>query len=307
MIVVPDYYDEFCCIKDKCRHNCCIGWEIDIDERTFETYRNINGKIGDRLKKNISLDGMPHFVLGTDERCPFLNKNNLCDIIIELGDDHLCDICREHPRFENELPDRVEKGLGLCCEAAARLILTRKDPMRLLNAGETEDDIILLRDKIIKVLQHRELDINSRIAKMLFLCGTTLPENDMMLWVDRLLSLERLSSDWTETLKALKANYSKADLKAFEGYIADRQTEYEQLAVYFIYRHFANADTLSAAAARARFAALCVMLAKAIGAVTFKLTGSFDTEAQIELARMLSSEIEYSDENLYAILDELEF
>ena len=30
-IIVPDYYKEFSCIADHCRHSCCIGWEIDID------------------------------------------------------------------------------------------------------------------------------------------------------------------------------------------------------------------------------------------------------------------------------------
>ena len=30
----PDYYPLFHCIADRCRHNCCIGWEIDIDSRT---------------------------------------------------------------------------------------------------------------------------------------------------------------------------------------------------------------------------------------------------------------------------------
>ena len=30
-IIAPNYYPAFRCIADKCRHSCCIGWEIDID------------------------------------------------------------------------------------------------------------------------------------------------------------------------------------------------------------------------------------------------------------------------------------
>lgn len=42
---VPDYYDEFQCIADKCSDNCCIGgWEIDIDEDTYERYQQIDRK-----------------------------------------------------------------------------------------------------------------------------------------------------------------------------------------------------------------------------------------------------------------------
>ena len=36
-IYVPDYYSEFSCIADKCSDNCCIGWEIDIDENSLES------------------------------------------------------------------------------------------------------------------------------------------------------------------------------------------------------------------------------------------------------------------------------
>ena len=38
IMLVPNYYKDFLCIADKCRHSCCIGWEIDIDEETLEFY-----------------------------------------------------------------------------------------------------------------------------------------------------------------------------------------------------------------------------------------------------------------------------
>jgi len=34
--VFPNYYDKFICIADKCKHSCCIGRKIDIDEDTME-------------------------------------------------------------------------------------------------------------------------------------------------------------------------------------------------------------------------------------------------------------------------------
>ena len=44
--VVPHYYKNFKCIADKCRHSCCVGWEIDIDDDTLEKYRNLEGEMG---------------------------------------------------------------------------------------------------------------------------------------------------------------------------------------------------------------------------------------------------------------------
>ena len=35
---LPDYYEEFKCIAQKCKHSCCVGWEIDIDDDTLAYY-----------------------------------------------------------------------------------------------------------------------------------------------------------------------------------------------------------------------------------------------------------------------------
>ena len=35
-VVVPNYYNQFKCIAEKCHHNCCIGWEIDIDDHACD-------------------------------------------------------------------------------------------------------------------------------------------------------------------------------------------------------------------------------------------------------------------------------
>ena len=119
----PDYFDRFRCIAGACSDSCCIGWEIDVDEERRVCYRNVDGELGERLKNCIDWEE-GHFILqGKEERCPFLNKENLCDLIIGLGEESLCDICREHPRYYEWYDDLTEAGVGLCCEAAAKLIL----------------------------------------------------------------------------------------------------------------------------------------------------------------------------------------
>ena len=40
-IVMPDYSIGFQCIAGKCRHSCCVGWEIDIDDDTYEMYKTV--------------------------------------------------------------------------------------------------------------------------------------------------------------------------------------------------------------------------------------------------------------------------
>lgn len=303
MTVYPDYYKNFECIKGDCRHNCCIGWEIEIDSDTAAFYDSVEGELGARLKSNIDWDENC-FILGEKERCPFLNGDNLCDIIIELGEEQLCGICADHPRFRNRLPHRTEIGLGLCCEAAARLILGNKSKVRLISDGEIDgdDNIINLRDAIIDTLQDDEFDIWERLDNMLWLCGVEDFKIDTNEWAKRLLSLERLEDEWTARLEMLT---QPIDFAGYKDYIAGNMQEYEQLAVYFIYRHFANAPDGESCARRAKFAAMAVRVIYALGAATYTQKGQADFEERADIARAFSSEIEYSDENLYAIIDEI--
>ena len=298
--VYPDYYESFKCIKGECRHNCCVGWEIDIDESSAERYRALDGDMGDRMRNNIDFSATPHFILGKNERCPFLNKDNLCDIITRCGKDSLCEICAEHPRFHNRFDARTESGLGLCCEAAARLILGKDAPVRFISDGTVGDENFILRDKVISLLQDRTKSIPDRIDNMLLLCDAQRSQKSLEKWADLLLGFERLDEKWVELLSLLK---EKPDLTKFGRYMSGRMAEYEQFLVYLTYRHFIAEDASTIAA----FAALWYKILYHMGASLYEKNGQFTFEDQIELARMFSSEIEYSDENLDIILEELEF
>lgn len=162
-IYVPDYYPTFRCIASRCRHTCCAGWEIDIDEESLARYGRLTGAFGERVRQGISLDGAPHFILTEDERCPLLTEDNLCALILREGEGALCQICRDHPRFRNYFSSRIEMGLGLACEEAARVILSWPRPLRLIRLEgdgpetETEDEryLFALRDKWIASIREQ--------------------------------------------------------------------------------------------------------------------------------------------------------
>lgn len=311
--VYPDYYESFKCIAGKCRHNCCIGWEIDIDESTLSFYNSLKGEFGKRLQKNISFDPTPHFTLINDERCPFLNGENLCDIFKELGEHHLCQICSDHPRFYNEFEDRVEAGLGLCCEEAARLIITQKEPLRLLGLESEKSGTLLLRKKIFGILQDRSKAIPNRIEEMLKIFAHPAFELKnrcrldlgILKWLPVFEGLERLDESWSLLLSKLKESFDPTRTEDFDIFMRDREHEYEQLLCYLIYRHFLKSDFAEDMALCSAFAALIFNLVYALGAVIFSEQGDFTVEDQLEIIRLFSSEIEYSDENLDIIFNEL--
>ncbi len=284
--IVPDYYDDFKCIAEKCKHNCCIGWEIDIDDTTLAFYKNVGGAFGERLKDNISEN---QFVLDKDERCPFLNERNLCDIITTLGKAHLCDICHSHPRFHNERDGYIEAGLGLCCEAAGRLILSLTRHVHL----SCDQSLLPKRDEMIALMQEDSLTVCRRLSR---LSDGFVP--DLHLWVKRLLRLERMEQTWGDLLQEIPS-LSESDLVRFDTFMTGRETEYEQLAVYLIYRHY----EVKREATIGRFVTLAVTLLRRLGALLLRQNGDFTLEDQVELCRLFSAEIEYSDQNLCFLLE----
>ena len=291
----PDYYKDFKCIAGDCKHSCCIGWEIDIDEDTAEYYSGIPGEMGKRLEKNINREGeCACFILGENERCPFLNEKGLCDIIINMGEDSLCQICSDHPRFRNFLEGRTEIGLGLCCEAAAKLVLEKKTPMTLVEIDddgeeeelfEEEKKILGLREKYFGIFCDRNLSIEERIEKAIGKEKNEKLFGSFEKWAEVFLDLERLDDEWTRILENIKSSPERP--KEYDEISA------EQLLCYYTFRHFLNIEDEKTAAL---FIVLCFYMTEKAAEHT-SLT---------EAARLYSSEIEYSDENIDALIEIIE-
>lgn len=303
-LFAPDYYKYFSCIADKCGHSCCVGWEIDIDADTLEYYRSVKGTLGKRMKESISEDGnSPHFVLSENERCPFLDENNLCDIILTLGEDRLCQICSDHPRYRNFFGSRVETGLGLCCEAAAGLILSYRQKTRLVMLDDdgidtrpdgVEQAFFAAREKLFEAVQNREKTIEGRINDILSICGMKMPLKSDSEWADIFLTLERLDSEWTRRLYILKD--SPVSVISWDKNRWD--IEFEQLLIYFLYRHMADSLYDGRFKERAAFAVLSVRVIYAL----FILSNTYTISELAEIVRMYSSEIEYCEENMETLL-----
>ena len=283
--VFPNYYDKFQCIKDKCKHNCCIGWEIDIDEDTFDLYNSLDGEFADKIKNNIEGE-VPHFKLKDNGHCPFLNENGLCDIIIELGDGALCDICYLHPRFRNFYDDFIETGLGLCCEEAVRIILSEKEKFSIkLPDSAKKQDFFKERAEVFDILQNRDITMLERLTTLADRYGLGFEFSNEKLY-DLYMSLEKLDTKWENEIKKLK----NADcMSIFER--EELQILFEQLACYFIFRHFDDG------------AGFAILSCWVLGAI---FSSCETLEKMYDVVRMYSSEIEYSEENIDSIMDFLD-
>jgi lysine-N-methylase len=201
-VFAPNYYKKFSCIADKCKHSCCIGWEIDIDDETFEQYKNNNTEFGRKLNDNIIInDDCACFKLTDNDRCPFLNDNNLCEIILNVGDSALCQICSDHPRFRNYYGNRVEIGLGLTCEEAARIIINENENFELIeidknqeigNIHEDEIEFFNIRNQIFEIIENED-SFESIIEKLLDNFNIKIPDLSIHDWTNIYLNLEKLT------------------------------------------------------------------------------------------------------------------
>ena len=288
----PNYYNSFKCIADRCHHTCCKGWEIYIDDATLERYKSL----GDRFTQKLCYtdDGVC-FCLTDDERCPFLNKNGLCDIISELGEEYISEICREHPRFYNWFSHRTEVGLGLSCEEAARIVLSQKSKTQLVvieddgsdaEPSEIEEYVLDMRDKLLDTAQDRGVDIETRIDRILSLSGGKIPDKSMEQWAETLSELEMMDSHWKDVLMSLKASHRAV-------YTNQWDICFEKLLVYFIYRHVTSAYDNESLAKLSAFACLSTEIIKELWLASKEQT----SDSLCSIAMMYSAEIEYSEEN----------
>ena len=306
---VPSYYNSFKCIADKCTDNCCIGWEIDIDTDTAEYYKSVGGDFGKRLCENISEEN--GFIL-KGERCPFLNEKNLCDIIINCGEEHLCQICRDHPRYFEWYGDIKEGGIGLSCEEAARLILTddactfaegltdeEEEPVDgelffVLLKARAElfaelDSEVTLKEKLVYLLDYAErlqFYIDNRETDGEYIPSDGVKEADIGDIVSLYSDFEPIDGSWETELTALLS------LSCGLGQVNVEEEKYMlNLCRYFIWRYFLKGVFDEEILSKVKLAVVSVLFIK------YMTKGNSSLKAWIEKSKLYSKEMEYSDEN----------
>lgn len=330
----PSYYKNFKCIADKCQKSCCAaGLEIDIDEESVKYYKSISGVFGNKLRKKIELNPPSHFILNTDGRCPFLNNKNLCDIYINLGKDHLCQICSDHPRFYQCFNDVIECGLGLYCEEAARVILSQSTPFSTYKV-ETDDAVYckynpelysylrIARSKIFEYLSDTSINIFSRIKDIVWYANT-LQQNidfnmmddeeifsvteylksDIFFVFDFLQTLVPNDPNWPNYLKDCK-KIIKENQNEFDKFMAEThqfEKYFENISTYFIYRYFLEAVYDKDALSKVKLMAIAVATLRSMFFCKWLENNSLTLTDCIFIVQKFSEEIECNDDNILKI------
>jgi len=291
-LFAPKYYTEFACIADRCRHSCCVGWEIDVDMDAAARYASFDEGYGACVRDSLCLEDTPHFRLCEQDRCPHLDERGLCRIISELGEEELCEICREHPRFYQITAQGREAGLGMACEEACRIILSSDDYSHMILLDEDEEgpdipefDVLPYREELFCMLADPSLSYEEKLCRIEErFCVSPACHSDEY-WKEVLAELEYLDS----THKTLFSCYTSTPKRA-----EDCAKISERFLAYFLYRHLTKAYDLTSLRAHLGFCLLCERL---LASLMEKETASDNEDA----ARILSEELEYSEENTDAL------
>ena len=168
---------------------------------------------------------------------------------------------------------RTEVGVGLTCEAAAKLILDNDFALEKIGENDEpseysaeEDDFFGYRDGIF-----------SRRPEQL---AHLLPEMTVAQLAEVFIKLERLDPKWDDVLATLKnRNESLKDIKF------GRPQHAKRLFDYFVFRHLHETGL--------EFCVLCTYFVMCLDGDVY------------ETARTFSSEIEYSDQNIEMLMNEV--
>ncbi len=291
----PKYYKDFACIADKCKNSCCVGWEIDIDTETIEYYKSLQHSYKDCILSSIDFSDTPHFKLKSDDRCPHLNEKGLCNMILKVGEGSLCHICREHPRFYNELPNGREVGIGMSCEEACRIILNSCHYDELVEIQEidsiplcAEIDVIQHRNHIYGILKDTNLSYSQKLKRIYDeykVSPSLIPDEE---WWKIIQSLEFLKPERKATL----LQYSSCNVQPVEI-----EPYLEKALAYFIFRHCTESYDMYEYRVNLGLCLFCERLFASV----LKSLPQIDANSTIHIGRIISEEIEYSEDNTETI------
>ncbi|HVU47454.1 MAG TPA: flagellin lysine-N-methylase [Terracidiphilus sp.] len=136
--VSPQYAHRFQCIGSACEDTCCQGWQVPIDEATYQRYQNLpegplrtsivenlQRKPVEEAAKNPAVFAIIHMT--AENRCPMLTADRLCNIQSQYGHEFLSYTCATYPRIHHTSSGSAITALTLSCPEAARLVLLTPD------------------------------------------------------------------------------------------------------------------------------------------------------------------------------------
>jgi lysine-N-methylase len=191
----PTYAAAFRCIGAECEDNCCHGWDIPVDKKTYDRYKTFpEENLGQIVAEfvTITTPAAPDPLYAQIHRlpsgqCAFFGSDKLCRIQKNYGARLLSASCSIYPRNLNLVDGELEGTLSLSCPEAARQVLL--DPGFLnksgslysgtfrtdnhFHPGNREPDgerLLAVRRHLLEVIRDRRLPLRDRLLQIGEIC-----------------------------------------------------------------------------------------------------------------------------------------
>lgn len=193
--LIPSQLADFACIGADCPDNCCTGWNVTIDRKTFNAYKKSDNLT---LKEQFDKDIQRNQKASTDAlygsmkletvsgQCSFM-KDKLCSVQFELGEDLLSNTCYSYPRLTYRFDGLTQQGFEMSCPEVAQKVLLNPAPLKFEEADihvrsstlqepktpakvppDLRNDI---RFAILRLVRDAQLPLWQRLAAMGVLCS----------------------------------------------------------------------------------------------------------------------------------------
>lgn len=170
-IILADLYKDFECIADACPNTCCAGWNIHIDNKTYQKMVDNEDKMGIPVQDWILEEENTYKVqLEKNGRCPMLNEKDLCKVVLTLGSSYLSRTCTSYPRVYRQYGNVIEGHLASSCPHVIDMLMSKENVFFDFSEDDTSEYGRLylyeyaVRTSIIDLLYHfRELFLNTRL------------------------------------------------------------------------------------------------------------------------------------------------
>lgn len=318
----PSYYRDFSCIGGACTDSCCRSWELVLDEHTRAVYEQLDGALGDILRKNLRRDSDGSSCLAFENgACPMLREDGLCALQKEYGEEILSEVCNRYPRFEYAFGGLTELGISLSCPPACRLILetpftleeTTEDRPPTLNDIDPACYFAFLRGRItaFAIAADRRFSVHERAALLLVFAealeqNVNEPEEVLSVWTtdslpERLAALQpSRHSDFRKlaavycAMEPLTERYPQMLTQLNGCPPLPDEIMAERLLQYFLYKYFLQAAYDGKLLKKVQLAAASLLLCGAL----WEAFSPHNMNETVDLIHLYSRELEHSEPNL---------
>jgi len=220
---MPSYYKDFKCKCEKCRHSCCHGWQIPLSKEEYE--RLITMNCDENLRHRLDISFKEPDIIDDDRYriisfnyvgdCP-IQKDGLCNIQSELGEECLPKICRLYPRSLKMVNDKLIACCSSSCERVIEMLI-EEDDFKMVNEEldvepsltyKVDGDVLKQIEVFQKIMKDRNTSLRHSIIE-----------------ICRLVNKEEFEKDFNCELNPLSEGIELLDRLAKNGFLADIKDE----------------------------------------------------------------------------------